>query len=69
MAEHTTLLRMADLQARGVVRSRQQLKNLVADHGFPPGFLLSPNVRVFDEAEVEAWIASRRLTSADVRAA
>lgn len=62
MAEPTILLRLADLQARGVVRSRQQLRNLIIDHGFPAGFLLTPNVRVYCAAEVETWLEGRRLS-------
>ena len=63
MGEPTILLRLADLQARGVVRSRQQLRNLIIDHGFPPGFMLTPNVRVYDAAEVEGWLQTRRRLS------
>lgn len=59
MESPTKLLRFADLQARGIVRNREQLRNLVNDYGFPAGFLLTPNARVFKEAEVEAWIEGR----------
>jgi len=59
----TVLLRFNDLQARGIVRNREQLRNLQRDHGFPAGFLLSANARVFDQAEVEAWLQARREAS------
>jgi predicted DNA-binding transcriptional regulator AlpA len=54
-----TLLRYADLKARGVVSSRQQLKNLVEKYGFPPGRLLSANTRVWTDEEYAAWLDSR----------
>lgn len=63
MAEPTTLLRFADLSARGIVRNREQLRNLIRDHGFPAGFMLTPNARVYDESEVEAWLDRRRQAS------
>ena len=28
-------------------------------YGFPSGVLLSPNVRAWDKAEVERWLANR----------
>jgi hypothetical protein len=53
------LLRFADLKERGVCRSWAQLKRQ-ADHNFPLGRLLSPNIRVWDEEdEVDPWLASR----------
>lgn len=63
MTEPTVLLRFSDLQERGIVRNRQQLHNLTRDLGFPPGFLLSPNARVWDEPEVEGWLQTRRQAS------
>jgi hypothetical protein len=55
------LLRFADLKDRGIVRNWAQLRRLQDVEGFPPGFMLSQNTRVWDEPEVEAWLASRRL--------
>lgn len=63
MNDHTTLWRFADLQARGIIRNREQMRNLVRDQGFPPGWMLSPNARVWDAAEVEAWLQTRREAS------
>ncbi len=60
MREPTILLRFADLQARGIVRNREQLRNLIRDHGFPAGFMLTPNARVYDECQVETWLETRR---------
>lgn len=55
----TVLLRFRDLQARGIVRNWPHFKQLRAEHGFPPGRMLSPNTRVWTEAEIDAWIESR----------
>lgn len=57
------LLRFADLKGRGVVSSWPQLRRLVDNHGFPPGYLLSPAVRVWDAGVVEAWLDCRRAAS------
>jgi predicted DNA-binding transcriptional regulator AlpA len=38
------------------------LKRLIDDRGFPPGILITPNARAWDEGEVDAWIASRPTT-------
>jgi predicted DNA-binding transcriptional regulator AlpA len=53
------LLRYPDLVSKGVVRSRMTLWRLIKDEGFPAGALISPNARVWDEAEVDAWISAR----------
>jgi predicted DNA-binding transcriptional regulator AlpA len=53
------LIRYCDLAAKGVVNSRMTLKRLIDFQGFPPGVLITPNARAWDEAEVNAWIASR----------
>jgi predicted DNA-binding transcriptional regulator AlpA len=63
MSEPTTLLRFVDLQARGIVRNREQMRNLIRDHSFPAGWMLSPNARVWDEPEVEKWLQGRREAS------
>lgn len=52
-------LRYPDLVAQGIVRSKMTLHRLIRDHGFPPGRLLTPNCRAWDEDEVAAWIATR----------
>ena len=52
-------LRYRDLEARGIVRNRQTLKNWIEKEGFPPGELTGPNTRTFDEKKVEAWLESR----------
>jgi hypothetical protein len=58
-------LRFADIKERGIVRSWAQLKRLQAEHDFPLGRLLSPNIRVWDEEEeVDPWVASRPVVNA-----
>ena len=64
----TVLLRFSDLQARGIVRNRVQLSNLIRDQGFPTGFMLTANARVYDESEVEDWVRARREASQPVAA-
>lgn len=53
------LLRFRDLKERGFVSSYVKLKYMVDSLGFPPGRLLSPQVRTWDEAEVIKWYAKR----------
>jgi hypothetical protein len=53
-------LRYADLQARGIVKSRAALKELQRNWGFPLGRLLGPNTRAWDEeTEIDPRVASR----------
>jgi predicted DNA-binding transcriptional regulator AlpA len=54
----TKLLRFADLKERGILRNWPQYKRL-QKLGFPYGRMLSANARVWTEAEVDEWIASR----------
>lgn len=67
------LLRFEDLKRRGIVRNWPQLGRLIRDHGFPSGWLLTPNARVWDEPEIEDWLEKRRrgrpLADAHVEAA
>jgi predicted DNA-binding transcriptional regulator AlpA len=55
-------IRYNDLVAKGVFNSRMTLKRAIDDQDFPPGVLITPNARVWDEAEVDAWIAARPST-------
>ena len=48
-------LRYRDLQERGIVPNRGTLR----DQGFPPGRLVGPNTRLWNETEITAWLASR----------
>jgi predicted DNA-binding transcriptional regulator AlpA len=53
------LVRYPDLVAKGIVNSRMTLKRLIDSQDFPPGVLITPNARAWDESSVDAWIASR----------
>jgi predicted DNA-binding transcriptional regulator AlpA len=52
-------IRYPDLVAKGVVGSRMTLKRLIDLQDFPPGVLITPNARAWDEREVDSWIAAR----------
>jgi predicted DNA-binding transcriptional regulator AlpA len=63
-------VRFPDLKARGIAGSWAQLDNLIKKHGFPPGRMLSPNVRAWDdEKEVEPWLAARPVVGPPPRGA
>lgn len=52
-------LRFRDLKARGVVDSWRCLINWIDTQGFPPGRLIGPNIRTWNEPDVVAWLESR----------
>jgi hypothetical protein len=52
-------VRYADLLAAGIFRSWTQAIRLIDEEGFPPGQLLSRNVRVWCWPDVEQWLATR----------
>jgi hypothetical protein len=57
--KHTkTYSRFEDLKQRGVVSSRSQLTRWQKLYGFPTGKLVAPNTRIYEDREVEEWIAS-----------
>ena len=70
------LIRYPELVTKGIVNSRMTLKRLIDFQGFPPGVLITPNARAWDEDEVDVWVANRpaarkpstRQTSAQVAA-
>jgi hypothetical protein len=59
----TKLLRFSDLKERRIAENWNRVRRLQQEQGFPPGFLLSPQCRVWTEQEVEDWLQSRRLAS------
>jgi predicted DNA-binding transcriptional regulator AlpA len=61
------LLRFPDLIARGLFNSRMTLKRAIDTQGFPPGVLITPNARAWDEAAIDAWLASRPAARKAVR--
>jgi hypothetical protein len=54
-----TYVRFSDLTAAGLVGSWTQLVRMIDGESFPPGCMLSPNVRAWRIDEIEAWLASR----------
>ena len=62
------LLRFADLQQRKIIPNRTTLSRRIAKDGFPPGFLLGPNSRVWREEDVEAWLDKRAAHNATAAA-
>jgi predicted DNA-binding transcriptional regulator AlpA len=54
-------IRFPNLVEKGVVNAggRMTLKRLIDNEGFPPGVLITPNARAWDEDLVDAWIAGR----------
>jgi hypothetical protein len=45
-----------DLQAMGVVANWMTLKRLIANEGFPPGRLISPQRRAWERYGPEGWM-------------
>jgi predicted DNA-binding transcriptional regulator AlpA len=52
------LLRFRDLKARGIILNYPTLTRWIRDRGFPPGFRLGPNTRVWRESDVTRWLDS-----------
>ena len=52
-------VRYKDLVAAGICDSYRQLYNMIDNDGFPSGMLLSPNVRVWNVADIEEWLLTR----------
>jgi hypothetical protein len=52
-------VRFRDLRQAGICDNWEQLSNMIEDYGFPPGILLSPNVRAWDIEDVQHWLANR----------
>jgi len=56
-------IRFADLKQRGVVNNWTTLTRLMREQGFPAGTRVGAQTRAWEEAEVEAWLESRRIAS------
>ena len=55
------LLRFNDLKERGIVSNWPTLRRLLERAGFPPGIRLGAQARAWPEAEIDAWLESRRI--------
>jgi hypothetical protein len=51
-------LRFSHLQKRNLVQSWTQLERLQKLYGFPKGRMVSPNIRVWTEEEIDEYVAS-----------
>ena len=58
LAASAVYLRFSDLKARRIVTNWRTLNRWVEREGFPPGIRYGAS-RVWDESEIEAWLASR----------
>ena len=56
-------LRFYDLKQRNIVRNWTTLMRLMREQDFPAGTRVGAQARAWDEAEVEAWLESRRIAS------
>jgi hypothetical protein len=55
--------RFRDLKDRGLVKSWTQLQRMIRLYGFPPGRLLTPQIRTWTDEELDAYYASRPVES------
>jgi Prophage CP4-57 regulatory protein (AlpA) len=56
-------LRFYDLKQRNIVRNWTTLTRLMREQDFPAGTRIGAQARAWDEAEVEAWLGSRRIAA------
>jgi predicted DNA-binding transcriptional regulator AlpA len=56
-------LRYKDLKERNVVRNWPTLVRLINTQGFPTGIRIGAQARAWEDAEVEAWLESRRIAT------
>lgn len=61
-------IRHAHLVEDGLTMEWKQTLRMIEEEQFPPGFLVSSRIRVWDVEEVERWVAARKKldTKADV---
>jgi predicted DNA-binding transcriptional regulator AlpA len=52
-------IRFKDLRTSGIADSWTQLARLIAEYNFPPGVMISPNVRGWNIEDVKRWLATR----------
>jgi hypothetical protein len=51
--------RFPNLKDAGITQNWEHLTRLIDKEGFPPGILLSRNIRAWDVEEVRRWLAER----------
>lgn len=59
----TRYLTFRDLKNARICSNRTQLSRLIANYGFPSGFLMTSNARRWTEEEVSDWVDARRALS------
>jgi len=52
-------VRFSDIKAANIATSWEQLYRLIDKEGFPPGVMLSPNIRAWPIADVRSWLKHR----------
>jgi predicted DNA-binding transcriptional regulator AlpA len=57
------VLRFKDLVESRLVKTWTDVRNLVRNHDFPPGRMLTNRVRVWTEPEIKDWLQSRPVAS------
>jgi predicted DNA-binding transcriptional regulator AlpA len=62
-------LRYRHLKACGLVNSWVQLGRLIKNEQFPPGRMISPNIRTWTEEEISDWYRSRPVEGPEPRGA
>ncbi len=62
-------LRFNDLKQRNIARNWPTLVRLMNQQGFPTGIRIGAPARAWEEAEVEAWLETRRIASPPARPA
>lgn len=62
-APQTEFLRFGDLKRMGIVRNRPCLKRWQDELGFPRGFRIGLNTRVWHADQVYRWLAEREAAS------
>ena len=63
------LARYADLVEAGVTTNWTHLARLIREEHFPPGFLLSRNIRCWDVAQIKRWLSERPAAPAPLKGA
>jgi predicted DNA-binding transcriptional regulator AlpA len=52
-------VRFRDIKTAGIARNWPTLTRLIEEENFPPGIMLSPNIRAWRADAIEAWLETR----------